>query len=234
MKQKLTTFFRNEIKGWTALELLWLGLATTVILALSLYWKDSLMGIVSALTGVWCVIFTGKGKTSSFLFGTVNALLYAIIAYRAAYYGEVMLNLLYYLPCNVLGVILWNRHNDPIKGEVIKKRLSLKASLLVYPLTAAAVVGYGFVLKALGGALPFVDSLSTVLSIVAQILCLKRYAEQWILWIVVNAVTIVMWLMDFLHGGESIATLIMWTVFFLNSIFMYSKWYRDVKRCAMK
>jgi nicotinamide mononucleotide transporter len=52
----------NRIKnklffGWTTLELIWLFVASAIILALSFYWKDNLIGISSALTGVWCVIF---------------------------------------------------------------------------------------------------------------------------------------------------------------------------------
>ena len=96
------------------------------------------------------------------------------------------------------------------------------------------LVGYGFILKALGGTLPFVDSMSTVLSVVAQILCLKRLAEQWILWIVIDAVTVVMWAYNYMNGGESVATLLMWIVYLLNAILMYIKWRKDVKECNTK
>jgi len=36
-----------------------------------------------------CVVLTGKGKLSSYVFGMVNTLLYAYIAYGAKYYGDV-------------------------------------------------------------------------------------------------------------------------------------------------
>lgn len=231
---KFRSFVKTELSGWKPLEVLWLGIATAVILALSIYWKDTTVGIISALTGAWCVVLTGKGKVSNFLFGIVNVVLYAYISFQAKFYGEVMLNLAYYLPCSVIGLFVWGKHVDAQSAEVEKESLSLKGALIVYPLTALGVIVYGFVLKALGGSLPFIDSMSTVLSVVAQILCLKRLAEQWIMWIIIDAVTVVMWTYDYMNGAEHIATLLMWMVYLLNAIFMYVKWRKEVKACNTK
>lgn len=46
---------------------IWLTVATLTILGLSLYWKDTFIGIVSATTGVICVILTADGKRSSYV-----------------------------------------------------------------------------------------------------------------------------------------------------------------------
>ena len=231
---KLKTFIKTEVSGWRAIEVAWLAIATSVILGLSIYWQDTAIGIISALSGVWCVVLTGKGKVSNFLFGIVNVVLYAYISFGAKYYGEVMLNLLYYLPCSVIGLFVWGKHVDRESGEVTKDSLGIRGAMVVYPLTAAGVIAYGFVLKAMGGTLPFVDSISTVLSVVAQILCLRRLAEQWIMWIVIDAVTVVMWAYNYAMGGDDIATLLMWIVYLLNAIFMYIKWRKDVKVCGIK
>lgn len=231
---KLKSFVKMELSGWKPLEIAWLAIATAVILGVSIYWQDTAVGIICSLTGVWCVVLTGKGKVSNFLFGIVNVTLYAYVSYRAKFYGEVMLNVLYYLPCSFLGLFVWGKNIDEGSGEVIKKSLSLKGSLIVYPLTAAGVVVYGFILKAMGGTLPFVDSMSTVLSVTAQILCLKRLAEQWIMWIVIDVVTVIMWLYNYLNGGESIATMMMWAIYLINAVIMFVKWRRGVKECITK
>jgi len=234
MANKIKSFIKVELSGWKPLEVIWLGIATVVILALSIYWGDTVVGIISALTGVWCVVLTGKGKVSNFLFGIANVILYAYISFEAKYYGEVMLNILYYLPCSVIGLFIWGKHVDEESGEVVKNSLSIRGAMIVYPLTAAGVIAYGFILKALGGTLPFVDSISTVLSVVAQILCLRRLAEQWIMWIIIDTVTVVMWAYNYVNGGESIATLMMWAVYLINAIIMYIKWRKDVKKCNTK
>ena len=56
------------------------------------------MGMISSTTGVICVVCTGKGEAVRLSFGLINSVLYAIIAFEAAYYGETMLNLIYYVP----------------------------------------------------------------------------------------------------------------------------------------
>ena len=225
----LKRYLRTERKGWQTWEIGWLALATAVILGLSIYWKDNWVSLTAALTGVWCVILTGKGKRSSFILGMVNTVLYAWVAFRAKYYGEVMLNMLYYVPMNVVGWIAWKKHMNEDTGEVKKTKLSLKGSALIYGLTAVAIVGYGLVLKAMGGALPYIDSMSTVVSITAQILSVKRLREQWVLWIVVDIVTVIMWAVNFARGGETIATLAMWSVYLVNAFIMFVKWDREAK-----
>ena len=227
MKQKAGQFLKSELTGWKALDLAWLATATAVILGLSLYWKDSPVSLWAALTGVWCVILTGKGKRSSFLFGTVNVVFYAMISFQARYYGEVMLNMLYYLPMNFVGWFAWKKHMNEETGEVVKRRLPRNRRVWVYGLTAAAILLYGLVLKALGGNLPYVDSMSTVVSVTAQILSVKRLTEQWVLWIVVDVVTVVMWGINFAQGGETVATLAMWSVYLINAIIMYIRWNRE-------
>ncbi len=222
-------YFKQELKGWKALDVAWLLFATMVIMGLSIYWKDTAVGIIASLTGVWCVILTGKGKRSSFIIGLINIICYAYVSYQAKYYGEVMLNLFYYLPMSFVGWFMWNKHLDEETGEVKKSSLSWKKGTVVYALTAIAIALYGMILKLLGGNLPYVDSMSTVISVVAQILSVWRLKEQWVLWIVVDVVTVIMWGIHFVQGGESIATLAMWSVYLINAIIMYVKWNREAK-----
>ena len=229
MKTKIAAFIKNECAGWKAFDIAWLTFATAVILGLSLYWHDTWVSLIAALTGVWCVVLTGKGKRSSFLIGIVNVLFYAWIAWEAKFYGEVMLNLLYYFPAGFVGFFAWKKHMNEATGEVNKARLPAKKSVFLYVLTAAAIVIYGYILKLLGGALPYIDSMSTVVSVVAQILSIKRLAEQWVLWIVVDAVTVVMWAIHFAQGGETVATLAMWSVYLVNAVIMFARWYKEAK-----
>ena len=223
-------FLKNEASGWKTPELVWLGIATAVILGLSIYWKDNWMSLLTAVTGVWCVILTGMGKRSSFIFGTINVVFYVIISYKARYYGEVMLNALYYFPMNFVGWFAWKKHMNDESGEVVKERLSLKNSAIIYALTGVAIFGYGLILKALGGKLPFIDSMSTVVSVAAQILSVRRLTEQWVLWIAVDVVTIVMWAIHFAQGGETVAMLAMWSVYLINAVIMFHRWNKESRK----
>lgn len=228
--EKITAFLRDELSGWKPWEVLWIIISTVTILSLSIYLNESMIGIIMAITGVICVVLTGKGKLSSYVFGMVNTVLYAYVAYGAKYYGDAMLNILYYAPMNVVGWVMWNKHISVETKEVEKKRLKGTGIVSVFIGSAIGIFLYGLILKRMGGSLPFVDALTTVFSVVAQILCVKRYMEQWILWIIIDVVSVYMWAVAFINGGESIATLIMWSIYLLNAIFMFVKWYRESRR----
>lgn len=221
---------KNEFKGWKLWELTWLILSSLIICALSIYWNDTPVGIISAVTGVACVVCTGKGKLSAYLFGLINIVLYAYISFQAKYYGEVMLNVLYYLPMQFYGVYVWAKNMNAETHEVMKRRMSKKAWLLVLLGVSVSTAIYGFILDRLGGELPYVDALSTVVSVFAMIISIKMYVEQWLLWIIVDVVTVIMWAVAFIGGSESIATLIMWIVYLGNAFVMYIKWHREVRQ----
>ena len=113
---------KKELTGWKKWQVIWMLFANIVILGVSVYQKDSVIGIVAAITGVICVILCGMGKVSNYFFGTINVILYAIIAWRAKYYGDVMLNLLYYFPTNLLGWFLWAKNVDKETNVVYKRK----------------------------------------------------------------------------------------------------------------
>lgn len=118
-----------------------------MILAISLYFKDSLHGIVAALTGVWCVVLTGMGKSVCFVFGMVNVRCYAYIAYGAKYYGEVMLKAIYYFPMNFVGLYIWAKNTNQETGGVNKRKLNNKQRFLVMLGSSVAIVLYALFLN---------------------------------------------------------------------------------------
>lgn len=204
-------------------------IANLVIVGVSLYQHDTAISIFAAVTGVICVILCGLGKVSNYFFGTINVILYAIVAYNAKYYGDVMLNVLYYLPTNILGWVLWEKNINQQSNTVYKRKMTLKQDAVLLVVSVVSVFGYSYVLKLLGGNLPLVDSMSTVFSVIAQVLMIKRFAEQWIIWIVVDVVSVIMWFAALFNEGASIAMLLMWSVYLGNAIIMYVKWRKETK-----
>ena len=224
---KISRAVKRELTGWKKWQIFWMLFANAVILGVSVYQKDTWLGIAASITGVICVILCGMGKVSNYFFGTINVILYAIVAWKAKYYGDVMLNLLYYLPTNIVGWVLWEKHMNAETNAVYKRRMTLKQDLLLLIVSAFGVFGYAYVLKLLGGNLPIVDSMSTVFSVIAQVLMIKRFAEQWVIWIIVDAVSVIMWVAALFTEGASVAVLLMWCVFLANAIIMFIGWLKD-------
>lgn len=215
---------KNEFVGWKRWEICWLLIATISIAVISIILGDTYLGIIAAITGIVCVICTGKGKLSAYVFGLVNVIAYAIIAFESKYYGEVMLNLIYYLPMQFWGFYVWSKNMNPETNEVSKRQMSLKQTAIMLILVFALTIGYGLFLQFLNGNLPFIDALSTVISVVALYISIKMYTEQWILWIIVDIVTVIMWLFALINGTGSVAVLLMWCIYLINAFIMYVKW----------
>lgn len=225
----IKSFIKNEISGWKAWEIIWLMLSTVVLLAVSIAYKQSFIVILSCIFGAWAVIFTGKGKLSSFLFALVHVVMYSIIAAQSKYYGETILNLFFYVPMNVIGLFSWKKNMNEEKKEVSVQKMSLGKFGILFILAAVVSAGYSLVLKAMGGNLPFINAVCTVVAIIGQILCNKRYAEQWYMWVLGNSVSLSMWAIEFVKYGTNLPTMIMWIVFVLNSIFMLIKWQKSAR-----
>lgn len=221
---------KRELTGWKMWQVVWLVFTNIVILGVSISQGDTWIGIAASVTGVFCVVLCGMGRVSNYFFGTINVILYAYIAWKAKYYGDVMLNLAYYFPTNILGWVLWNKNINKETNAVYTKRMTIKQDVLLAIISVVSVYGYAYILKMLGGNLPLVDSMSTVFSVIAQILMIKRFTEQWIIWIVVDAVSVIMWVVALPKEGGSIAVLLMWSVYLINAIIMFVKWYRESKQ----
>lgn len=175
------------------------------------------VGTLTAVSGVLCVVLVAKGSILNYLFGLINVSLYAYVSFKATAYGDAALNALYYLPMQFIGYFAWKRRVSDTQVEA--RRLTLKQRLLVAVGCAVSVVAVGFILQACGAGQPFKDSATTVLSIVAQVLMAMAFMEQWVLWILTNVISVVMWVI-FASKGEPHAEMmvIMWVFYLLNSV----------------
>ena len=184
-----------------------------------------IVGSVAGIAGVLCVVLVAKGSIWNYLFGLINVSMYAYISYKASLYGDAGLNALYYLPMQFIGWWQWRKRgavlSDSEGGDVQVKarRFNWKQRALLAAGCVVAVIAGGFLLQYLGDSQPLKDSITTVLSIVAQALMALAFMEQWVLWIITNIVSVVMWVV-FLTKGEPHAAVmvIMWSFYLLNSI----------------
>lgn len=221
---------KTMLKGWQPLELVWLSTATLIILILSIIWNDTYVSAISSITGIICVVLVAKGKMSNFYFGIIQALTYGYVAYTYGLYGESMLNILFYLPMQIIGIRAWIKNKkdskEAVNGEeVYAKRLTKKQWLTLSPTIIVVSTIYALCLNYIGAQQVRLDSIAVVLSIFAQFLLMYRYAEQWVIWIIVNVLSIIMWIITLItQDGNDWSVLVMWIVFLVNSVLGYINW----------
>lgn len=223
---------KNFFADWTMFEKCWLALTSILILVLSLIWGDSVLAIFSSLAGVISVVLCAKGKIENYAFGLFQAVTYAFICYRSHIYGEVMYNILM-VPMIIIGIISWKKNMEAGDSEVKARNLTAKGWVIMIVGSIAAVAGYSLILRMLGGNFALVDSTSTTLSVIATILMLARYSEQWVMWIVVNVVSVILWVMALAKGDSGAVTLVvMWSAYLFNSTYGYINWRKMAKNNA--
>ena len=181
---------------------------------------------IASISGVVCVVLVAKGHIANYLFGLIQVSLYVYISWQAKFWGEVMLNGLYYVPMQFIGFYSWKKHiSKGSSTQVQPRRLSPSIRLYIGIVTLFMTLVYGYVLHRLNGQNPYIDSISTILSIVAMILMVKAYTEQWVLWICVNAVTIALWSMSVCRQEPHAAVMVMmWSVYLVNSVYGWLRW----------
>lgn len=218
MKNKVLSLF-----DW----LLIVGVIASNIIYTVLSGNLDLVGSIAGIAGVLCVVLVAKGSIWNYLFGIVNVSMYAYISYKAALYGDAALNALYYVPMQFIGFWQWRKRgavlNEAEAGgnavQVKARRFDWKQRALLFSGCAVAVIAVGFLLRYFGDPQPFKDSTTTVLSIVAQALMALAFMEQWVLWIITNVVSVVMWAVCVARGEAHAAVMmIMWSFYLLNSL----------------
>lgn len=225
----------GHLSEWTIFERIWLALFTLINIALFFAMDDTILGLITSLSGMLCVILVAKGKISNYLFGFIQASLYGYISFGYGLYGETILNWAFYIPVQIIGAILWARAarkmSQAVQGEDIPvKALSARSKILGAAGSAIAITLYAWFLSAIGGKAVGLDSATNVLSVLAQFLMLGRYVEQWLMWIVINVLSIIMWgWVLYSQDGSAITMVVMWSALLVNSIYGYVNWRKMAK-----
>ena len=215
--------------NWNLFELVWLILFTMIAVIFTLVSKDSLFGFTVFITGVLCVVLTAKGQLSSYIFGMYNTFGYAYLAYINGLFGEVMLNLLFFVPMNVVGFYMWQKNYE--SGKLSMRQMDAKGMSLigVVCVTGSLLLGLGLSFIP-GQNSPYIDAITTVLSVVATILMVRRFKEQWLVYIVLNMFTVLLWVIRTIDGsGEGLMMIVMWSAYLINAVYGYYNWSKGAK-----
>lgn len=183
------------------------------------------------ISGALCVALTAIGRREGYLVGLYNSAGYALIAWQNGLYGEVWLNLAFYIPTGIVGFLMWSRRLDA-DAVVAMRALRLPGVAITAAICAAGIAGLGWLLARIPTQnTPYVDAATNVLAVVATVLTMLRYRDQWLVYFALNALSIVMWALRWAaEGVASDAMVVMWTLFLLNSAFGWWRWNRGSRQ----
>ena len=215
------------MKNWKPFELAWIIIFVAIGTAISINTKDSFFNYIVLITGIGCVVLAAKGNIWTYGFGFINSILYAYTAYKNNLYGEVGLNILFYVPTNILGFILWKKH---LQNQIVEmKKMKIKKSFTIYFICVLSIFTLGFILSLIPSQnTPYIDASTNIIGITATLLMMNRYREQWILYISLNILTITMWSIRMVNGStDGSIMVVMWGAFLVNAVFGYYNWSKN-------
>ena len=190
----------------------------------------TVINFISAICGIICIFFCAKASISNYIFGIVNTIVYIIYLAYWKIYGTMCLELLVYLPVNIISWGLWAKHRDEKEPEKTKsKRLYIYQNLICVVIVCISAFLYHFVLEKLGGNVVWLDAFTVSIGLVATFLQMLRFREQYVWWIITDIIAVAMYIVHF-----DPVYLTKKSIYMIMSIIGFINWWKLNKERNMK
>lgn len=227
--QKIRALVKEEFSGWKPFDVIWLVTVCVVITTMSILFKydksdDQFywIHIVASACGIINVVLGGKGKLSNYLFGFIHCSLMIYITLISRLYADMGVTI-YNFVMQFVGFFTWAKNMNKETHEVMKIHASNKTRIVSLIAIVVGTVAVGFIMKRFTDDLaPFADAAKAVMQIIAMILMVKMFSEQWWLWIAINCISIFM----YIKAGNFPITM-MYIVYLVNSVIMCVRWEKE-------
>lgn len=163
-----------------------------------------------------------RQKVSLWIFGFLASALYVVVFFDSKLYADMSLQL-YYLVVSVYGWINWKRGKEEkeLPATVTTRKMWFKLALA----TVAIYFIYYFVLLYFtDSTIPKSDSLVGALSIIATWMLARKLIENWLVWIVANALCVGLYIYKGLYP-----TVILFVIYTVMAVVGYIQWRKTIE-----
>lgn len=151
--------------------------------------------------------------------GMISAVLYMAVFFQSKFYADMGLNA-YYFFISIYGWVLWRKGRANVDQEKPVSRIHLRLAMLLLALTALAFFVIAFILKEYTDSpIPYWDALTTALSFTATWMLARKILEHWIVWIIVDAISMALYLYRGLYP-----TMILFAIYTVMAVIGYIEW----------
>lgn len=158
---------------------------------------QSVISLVSGMFGICSVVLCSQGRILTYIFGFGQIITYTYICYTDSLYGLIGINIFYFIT-QIYGIIIWRKRLYANKSEfmdaVPTRKVSWKmmVAIAVSVLALSALVGW-LLATFTDDSQPYLDAYTTIPALVAQILMILAYREQWYIWFFIDVLYVVLW-----------------------------------------
>jgi len=204
---------------------LWLSSVTLILCSYFVFDRNGYVTVIASLIGVTSLIFNAKGNPFGQLLMVLFSLLYGIISFRFAYYGEMITYLGMTMPMAVLAMISWLR--NPYRGNRAEVKVNTigKTETLLMGIGAVTVsILFYFILKHFHTANLIPSTISVTTSFIAVYLTFRRSPYFALAYAANDVVLIVLWIMASIRDIRYVSVTVCFLVFLVNDIYGYIRW----------
>ncbi len=228
IKRLLSYFSRVE---WT----IWLSSIMLIIISFILSPAKDIFSLISSLVGVTALIYSAKGNPFGQMLMIAFCIMYGIISYSCAYYGEVLTYVFMTGPMAVFALISWLRNPfEDNRAEVNVNKISKRETVLMFVASLPVTVAFYFVLHAFGTANLLISTLSVTTSFLAVYLTARRSPYYALAYAANDIVLMILWTLASIRNPEYLSTLACFAVFLVNDIYGFISWRKMQKRQSGK
>ena len=225
MMNKLQSYFTKEE------IILWMTSVFMIVVSFVMFDKVNYHTLFASLLGVTSLIYNAKGNPIGQILMVIFSIIYGIISYSFAYYGEMLTYVCMTLPMSIIALISWLKH--PYKGnkaEVRVDKLNQKDVIIMWIYTVIVSVVFYFVLKYFNNANLLISTLSISTTFLAVYLTYKRSPYYAIAYASNDIVLIVLWILACMSDIKYISVVVCFVAFLINDIYGYISWKKMEKR----
>ena len=209
---------------------LWCSSVILIAAAFFIFDRENHLTLAASLVGVTSLIFNAKGNPFGQLLMVVFSLLYGIISFTFAYYGEMLTYLGMTMPMAVFALVSWLK--NPYNGNravVRVNRIGKREQLFMWAAAAVVSVVFYFVLEKFGTANLVISTVSVTTSFAAVYLTFRRSPYYAVGYAANDVVLIVLWTLASAQKTEYISVVVCFAAFLANDIYGFVSWKRMEK-----
>ncbi len=206
---------------------LWISSVIFILASFLLFDRENYLTFIASLVGVTSLIFNAKGNPFGQLLMVIFSLIYGMISFRFAYYGEMITYLGMTMPMSVFSLISWLR--NPYKDNKAEVKVnSIRRTESFYLLVGALLITilFYFILKYFKTANIIPSTISVTTSFVAVYLTFRRSHYFALAYALNDVVLIVLWIMASIYDIRYISVVVCFIVFLINDIYGYISWHK--------
>ena len=205
-------------------RILWLSSVSLVIFFFLIFDRVGFLTLVASLIGVTSLIFNAKGNPIGQILMILFSILYGIISYSFAYYGEMVTYLGMTAPMAAVALVAWLR--NPYKGnraEVAVAHMKGKDWTVMSAVTVAVTVAIYFILQYFHTA-NLIPSTFSVTTSFAAWLTYKRSPWFAVAYAANDVVLIVLWVLASMTDRSYVSVTVCFAVFLINDLYGFINW----------